>query len=129
MSSVTYKASMKYSTGWTDPRMVYGVQGTPFDVSDPRNAIGFPELRDADIQTLVDLWLAKFGSGQVDELDVLNAGIEWRCIAYRLWAVKRLAESKDACAEYTSNKYGTVYNNINPDYVRRYYQVLDGNSR
>lgn len=63
MSTLKYKATGRYSTGWTDPRGLFGsVNGAIANIFD---MIGTKEqeeaFRTADTHVLRDLWLFTFG--------------------------------------------------------------------
>ena len=62
MSTMKYKATMRYSFGSTDPRMPnFGNPKTTLDLNMPLN-VGFG---DVPTETLRNLWMVKFGARNV----------------------------------------------------------------
>jgi hypothetical protein len=63
MSTLKYKATERYAMGWTDPRMManFGNLKTTLDLNMPIN-VG---LGDVPTETLLNLWMVKFGARNV----------------------------------------------------------------
>lgn len=71
--TIKYKATERYSTGWADPRAVYG------EDTSGRFKGGIWELNNPDFElwtneNLRNAWLLRFGSGVVKMTDVTRCG-------------------------------------------------------
>lgn len=128
-----YKASVRYASGWTDPRSVYGGRSYPaFDVSDPYNEHFAPDMHDAATEALENMWLVRFGDVGV-KLDTLaTAAPEWRYIAHRLWKAKKLEEQLWLVANDVheiAQRLGAPPASINTTRKEITYKLLNGNRR
>lgn len=62
MSTLKYKATERYSTGWTDPRGVLGQNWLLDSVTEDK-----VKFKDVPTETLRNLWLAAFGDAPVSQ--------------------------------------------------------------
>lgn len=60
MSTLKYKATERYSTGWTDPRGLFGSERNLPNIFTVSLSIG-RQMVDVDTEVLRNLWLATFG--------------------------------------------------------------------
>jgi len=67
MSTLKYKATERYSTGWSDYRGAFNTKDSMFT---NRNT----GLKDVPTQVLRDLWIVRFGSRGVLTTDVPSSG-------------------------------------------------------
>lgn len=98
-----------FGTEYADWRGAFDAIYPAFDISDPGNARHAPALADVTIETLQNLWEAKWGREPVDVGTLLAGDESWRYVAYRLWFYKRLEESRQSVL-----RPGTANNDINP---------------
>lgn len=78
-----YKAKERYAAGFTDPRGVFGTIHESYLRTPPPEFFAIPE------ETLINLWLAKFGEKPVTYTEVVECGDP-----FYQWARKRLVESQ-----------------------------------
>ena len=72
--TIKYKATERYSTGWTDPRSVYGAD---MMLGRLRDSMWKVENTDFELWTnenLRNAWLIRFGSGAIRMADIADCG-------------------------------------------------------
>lgn len=63
-NTLRYKATGRYSTGWTDPRGLYGSERKLPNIFTVSLSIG-KHMKNVDTEVLRNLWLATFGDAPV----------------------------------------------------------------
>ena len=74
MSTLKYKATERYSVGWTDPRASFGQSNGEMYFPCIDTEGGVPtEFTDATTETLRDLWMVRWGKRAVDHVALRDA--------------------------------------------------------
>lgn len=102
MSNLKYKATERYSFGWTDPRTINPSTFAPIRLADVDPIIN-GEFELWSLEQLRNAWLVRFGSGEVSYEEILRCeDKDYMDIAILLDRKKQLEVSNNPAHFYPS---------------------------